>query len=106
MSKSKVNWTKRSSDSMTGELLKEKLGNKIRIVASYKSPEARIDPYLDSEIEKVSKLQINGSGYDFMEEVREIFFDQPLTAKRAAAVARRVKAKLPKVKVVLYTDED
>lgn len=98
----KVVWSKGASESMTDELLKEKLGNKITITASYKSKEVRIDPNLDEEIQKITKLRANGSGYDLLEQVRELFFDDPLTAKRAAGIARRLKGALPKVKVVLY----
>lgn len=104
--RSKVVWTKRSSESMTNVLLKEKLGNKISVVASYRSPEVRIDPNLDWEIQKAAKLHTSGSGYDFLEQVREMFFDGPITAKRAVGVARRIKTTLPKVKVVLYSNED
>lgn len=91
---------------MTDERLKEKLGNKITIVTSYRSPGIMIDPNLDEQIQKIARLKASGSVYDFFAQVRGVFFDEPVTAKRAAGIARRLKDKLPDVKVVLYANED
>lgn len=90
---------------MTDERLKEKLGNKISIRACYKSPGVRIDPDMDEQIQKIARLRANGSGYGFVNYERDLFFDAPVTAKRAAAIARRLKEALPKVKVVLYSND-